>query len=209
MLTRNHMSRRCPPCPLSPPRWVCPPPPSATGRVALSLQSSLCSFFSWPPRQLLPSSLEPIKRIKNLCTRNHLLNILASLLLSKNNPTTRRKPDEVQPCSGLAFSAWKRGVSLALLRIPGHPLSDLRRPAASRGEEHLRRGGDGAVRGGGARPTCWHQIRSQRKEWKPIIFYIYTCIYIYIIFFFFGEGNHVFLGTHFPPTSSSLCNGSQ
>ena len=62
------------------------------------------------------------------------------------------------------------------------------------------------VRGGGARPTCWHQIRSQRKEWIPIIFYIYTYIYIYI--FFFGGENHVFLGTHFPPTSSSLCNGS-
>ena len=37
--------------------------------------------------------------------------------------------------------------------------------------------------------------------------FLYIYIYIYI-YFFFGEENHVFLGTHFPPTSSSLCNGS-
>ena len=41
------------------------------------------------------------------------------------------------------------------------------------------------MRGEGARPKYWHQIRSQRKEWKPIIFYIY-------IYIFFGGENHTF-----------------
>lgn len=43
------------------------------------------------------------------------------------------------------------------------------------------------MRGGGARPKHWHQIRSQRQEWKPIIFYI-----------FFGGENHTFFGHTFP-----------
>lgn len=118
-------------------------------------------LFLRPPRQLLPPSLEPIKRIKNPCTRNHLLNTLALLLLYKNNPSSTRKPDEVQPCSSLPCPAWKRGVSLAHLLVTASP-------AASGGEEPLS-GGERR----GARPECWRQIRSQRKEWKPVIFYTF------------------------------------
>lgn len=131
-------------------------------------------LFLRPPRQLLPPSLEPIKRIKNPCTRNHLLNTLALLLLYKNNPSSTRKPDEVQPCSSLPCPAWKRGVSLAYLLVTASP-------AASGGEEPLS-GGERR----GARPECWRQIRSQRKEWKPVIFYT----------FFDGE-NRTFFGHAF------------
>lgn len=153
----------------------CPFPPVIT--VLLLLR---------PPRQLLPPPLEPIKRIKNPCTRNHLLNTLALLLLYKNNPSSTRKPDEVQPRSGLPRPAWKRGVSLARLLVAASP-------AASGGEEPLSRG-----ERRGARPEHWHQIRSQRKEWKPVIFYPP-----------FGGENHTFFSDTLSPTCSSLGNGSQ
>lgn len=44
----------------------------------------------------------------------------------------------------------------------------------------LSRGGDGAVRGRGARPKYWQQIRSRREEWKTVILlvYFYFCVYV-------------------------------
>jgi len=159
MLSRNCMSRRCP-CTLSCHQDGCRPS-STTGRAALSL-SHHCAPSPPPPRplrQLLPPSLEPIKRIKNLCTKNHLLkkNTLAILLLSKNHPTTTRKPDEVQPCSSLTYPAWKRGASpwlslgyQAVLLATSSPCN-LQWGRASK--QRWRPRGDR----GGARPECWHQ----------------------------------------------------
>lgn len=41
----------------------------------------------------------------------------------------------------------------------------------------LSRGGDGAVRGRGARPKYWRQIRSRREEWKTVILLVYFYFY--------------------------------
>lgn len=142
-------------------------------------------LFLRPPRQLLPPSLEPIKRIKNPCTRKRLLNMLALLLLYKHNPSSTRKSDELQPRSSLPGPARKRGVALAHLLVTASP-------AASGGEEQLS-GGERR----GARPERWPQIRSQRKEWTPVIFYT-----------FFGGGNRTFFWTHFL-LLAPLGNGSQ
>lgn len=133
-------------------------------------------LFVWPPRQLLPPSLEPIKRIKNLCTKNHLLNTLAILLLYKNNPTTTREPDEVQPCSGLTCPAWKRGVSLAHLLVTSSP-------AASSGEEHLSRGGASVVRGGEPGPSIGTRLGLRGKNGNQlfsILFLVEKTIHFFL-----------------------------
>lgn len=70
---------------------------------------------------------------------------------------------------------------------PGSPLSHLVAGNLQWGKDESR-GGDGAVRGGGARPQCQHQIRSQRREWKPVVFYTV----------FGGEKHTFFFGHTFP-----------
>lgn len=141
-----------------------------------------CAPF--PRRQLLPTSLEPIKRIQTQAPGATLKHISQSL-----DPTITRKP-EVQPCSGLTFLLGSMGS-------PCCPLSDLvtlQPPVGKSHRELLSRGGDGAVRGRGARPKSWQQIRSQREEWKTVILLIYFYLYFFVYVCVCGEISYFFCG---------------
>lgn len=135
-------------------------------------------------RQLPPPSLEPIKRIQNLCTRNHPLNTLAILLLCKNNPATTRRPAEVSSAP----------ASLALpgsLGLPGSALSHLVARSVRWGRASKQRWSRWCEEG--TRPEYWHQIRSQRKEWKPSCFIYFHFWWRKPYLYIFGHSSPYFL----------------